>query len=244
MEDHADASAGYSHVLADDGHRTSMATTDSRDISGLPPTEPNMSMTNFNTSGGGGGMVYTSPVNDIVGYPLMEVSSYRSNQNVQPPEHPGSPLMHTQSNQSHSVGQQQALGLSGSGVVGIGGPRTEDGRSMYADSYRSGRSRDGQQPPALPQQFQQHPSPFPPAFRRQDSHLSQRSATSLQSHRSFTKQPTPHQQVMYADTGASGSQRGFQPEYSSPPQQHPPSPQPQYNPSAPRRDSDTIGGAF
>jgi len=66
------------------------------------------------------------------------------------------------------------------GVVMIGSGKGEDGRSTYAESTRSARSRDGR-----PSMSNQHLPPQAP-FGRQNSRLSQRSMNSIHSQKSFS----------------------------------------------------------
>ncbi|KAF8432845.1 hypothetical protein BGX38DRAFT_1146323 [Terfezia claveryi] len=148
-------SRSFSHVLSEDG-RASASTFDSRDILAMQPTEPNISTISFNGNGRGTGIIVTSP---------------KMTDNV-----PGYPLQNINTN--HST--QSPLG-----VVMISSGKSDDGRSTYAESARSARSRDGAPPSTSNQHLPSHLS-----FSRQDSHLSQRSMNSIHSQKSFSR-PNP-----------------------------------------------------
>ena len=196
----------FSHIFSEgDGGRASTATFESRDMTTMMPTEPNVSTTNFN---GGGNGVIVSPhigMEDTVGYPLGHVATNRSNQ-APLGDYSGYPLQPAATNHSNQV----PLGV----VMIGGGGRSEDGRSTYADSVRSARSRDGT--PRFPTSSNQHlPNPSAP-FRRQDSHLSQRSMNSVHSQRSFSR-PGPVQPVpgLYQRTNPSQVSVNRQPQQAS-----------------------------
>lgn len=161
---------GFPHLFNEDG-RASASTFESRDIAALQPTEPNMSMTSFNGNGRGNGVIVTPPTaTDSM---------------------PGYPLQNMNTN--HSA--QAPLG-----VVVISSGRSEDGRSTYAESTRSARSRDGTRGPT-----NNHHIPPKPSFRRQDSRLSQRSMNSIHSHKSFSR-PGPVQGLYAEGKSANPSQ--------------------------------------
>jgi len=144
----------FSHLFSEDS-RASASTFDSRDILAMQPTEPNMSMISFHGNGRGTGVIVTP-------------SAMTGNM-------PGYPLQNI--NTTHST--QSPLG-----VVMISSGKSEDGRSIYAESSRS---KDG----ARPSTNNQHLPPHPP-FSRQDSRLSQRSMNSLHSQKSFSRPGPVH----------------------------------------------------
>ena len=111
----------FRHIFSGQG-RASASTLDSRDITALQPTEPNMSITSFNTYGQDTGVLATS--SDRVGhtpdYLLQNTITTRSDQT-----------------------------LPGVAILGCG--KNEDSKSMHNGSMRSAMSRDGGRLPSSQQ---------------------------------------------------------------------------------------------
>lgn len=200
-------------------HPRPSASMDSRDLAALSPTEPNTSMTSF-TAGNRGNNFSSSP-NALVGT-MSNTSHYDGSH--QHPDYPyqsgaaGHPLRQTYTETSTIHSATNALGLHGSGVVGIAGRPSHDADARsYASSTVRSWDRDVNAhiyPARVPSGSSHHQQPHypiphqqPPHLKKIGSQVSQSSLRSVRSTNSFSRPgPVPGTQ---SRPGTSQSQASF-----------------------------------